>query len=507
VMATEKGNGLPRGWARATIVDLIAPDGLFVDGDWVESKDQDPNGSVRLIQLADVGDGEYRNRSSRFLTSAKAKELGCTYLKADDAVIARMPDPLGRCCLFPGDAKPSVTVVDVCIIRTGDLGANHRWLMYAVNSPRFRAEIASHQSGSTRKRISRSNLAKLHLPVPPLPEQYRIVAKIEELLTRLDAGVRALNAIKTQLKRYRQSVLKSAFEGKLTAEWREVHKGELEPASVLLERIKQERKKKLGNKYRESPPVDASELPELPEGWVWTTTGNVCSSVRDGTHDTPKYHREGIPLVTSKNLRDGVIDFSTTRNISLEDHEKIKIRSGVDPGDILFAMIGTVGNPVVVRTERLFSIKNVGLFKKDEKAFVPEFVKYWFDSPVFTKALQEKYVKGTTQKFVPLENLRMLPVALCSLSEQQQIVLEIERCFSVTDAIERAVQQSVTQSERLRQSILKRAFEGKLVPQDPSNEPAERLLERIKAERERMAEKGAKGRGIGKARRGAKLGN
>jgi type I restriction enzyme S subunit len=356
--------------------------------------------------------------------------------------------------------------------------------MYAVNSPHFRANVASLQSGSTRKRISRGNLATLELPVPPLPEQHRIVAKIEELLTRLDAGVNVLQAVRAQLKRYRQSVLKSAFEGKLTAEWRAAHKDKLEPASVLLERIKKERKKKLGNKYKESSPVDTSELPELPEGWVWTTTSNVCSSVRDGTHETPKYHREGIPLVTSKNLRDGLIDFGTTRNISLEDHDRIKVRSGVDPGDILFAMIGTVGNPVVVRTDRTFSIKNVGLFKKDEKAFVPEFVKYWFDSPLFLKVLQEKYLKGTTQKFVPLENLRALPVAFSCISEQEQIVLEVERSFSVADAIEKSVEQSLAQSDRLRQSILKRAFKGKLVPQDPNDEHAEKMLKRIRRERE-----------------------
>src|SRR5437016_728888 len=114
-MSQLNGWQLPTGWSAATVGDLIGFDGVFCDGDWVESKDQDPLGDVRLIQLADVGDGAYRNRSKRFLTAAKATELSCTFIEQGDLLVARMPDPLGRVCIFPGDAKPSVTVVDVCI--------------------------------------------------------------------------------------------------------------------------------------------------------------------------------------------------------------------------------------------------------------------------------------------------------------------------------------------------------------------------------------------------------
>src|SRR4030065_806912 len=118
----EQSDRLPEGWKLASIRDLIRNGGVFIDADWVESKDQDPNGDVRLVQLADVGDGFYRNRSNRYLTYQKAIELGCTFLKEGDVLIARMPEPLGRACIFPGDAKKSVTVVDVCIVRSGQSG-------------------------------------------------------------------------------------------------------------------------------------------------------------------------------------------------------------------------------------------------------------------------------------------------------------------------------------------------------------------------------------------------
>jgi type I restriction enzyme S subunit len=204
-------SALPGGWAEARLPDMIASAGVFTDGDWVESKDQDPNGDVRLIQLADVGDGKYRDRSVRFLTHQKAQELGCTYLTPGDALIARMPDPLGRACVFPGDSRASVTVVDVCIVRPGEGGVNPRWLVHAINAPQTRRAIASYQKGTTRKRVSRGNLALVPFPVPPLAEQERIAAAVEEKFSRLDAGLAAVERIRRNLRRIRSAVLMRAF--------------------------------------------------------------------------------------------------------------------------------------------------------------------------------------------------------------------------------------------------------------------------------------------------------
>jgi type I restriction enzyme S subunit len=152
-----------------TLAELLQ-DGLFTDGDWVESKDQDPAGGVRLIQLADIGDGVFRNRSARFLTSAKARELGCTFLEPGDVLVARMPEPLGRACIFPGVGQPAVTAVDVCILRPNPARVRADWLVKAINSPDFREAMQQFVRGTTRQRISRKNLGTLHLVVPSLPE-------------------------------------------------------------------------------------------------------------------------------------------------------------------------------------------------------------------------------------------------------------------------------------------------------------------------------------------------
>jgi type I restriction enzyme S subunit len=183
----------------------------FVDGDWVESKDQDPAGDVRLVQLADIGDGAYADRSSRFLTSAKARELRCTFLQPGDILVARMPDPLGRACIFPGDSKPSVTVVDVCIIRPNPERHDARWLMHCLNAPACRSQIARFATGTTRSRISRRNLGKIEISDLSLREQRRIA----EVLDRCEALRDKHRAALGKLDLLFASLQHSAFQGEL----------------------------------------------------------------------------------------------------------------------------------------------------------------------------------------------------------------------------------------------------------------------------------------------------
>ena len=163
-----------------TFSELLSDAEVFVDGDWVESKDQDQNGDVRLIQLADIGDGFYIDKSSRFLNSETAKRLKCTYLKEGDILVARMPDPLGRACIFPKSEMPCVTVVDVCIIRPNQNKVDNRWLMHTINSPIMRQRINEYVTGTTRQRISRGNFSKLKISVPPLAEQRRIASILDQ---------------------------------------------------------------------------------------------------------------------------------------------------------------------------------------------------------------------------------------------------------------------------------------------------------------------------------------
>jgi len=193
---------VPEGWTISTLPNVIGINGIITDGDWIESKDQDPNGDVRLIQLADIGDGRFINKSSRYLTSQKAKDLKCTYLHPGDILIARMPEPLGRACIFPGVEKPSISVVDVCIIHTGK-NVDRVWLTATINSQHFRGEIVSRSSGTTRTRISRKNLAQIKILLPQFEEQQKIAA----ILSSVDDAIQATQAVIDQTRRVKQGLL------------------------------------------------------------------------------------------------------------------------------------------------------------------------------------------------------------------------------------------------------------------------------------------------------------
>ncbi len=214
-------SGMPVGWANAILDDLIGFDGLFSDGDWVETKDQDPAGSIRLLQLADIGDGIFLDKSNRFVNEKRFEQLRCREVFEGDVLIARMPDPLGRACLAPKLKTRCITVVDVGIVRPGKSSMHPAWLMRTINAPSIRNTIDLQSSGTTRRRITRKKLGQLDLPVAPYKEQKRIADKLNAVLERVDACRERLDRIPAILKHFRQAVLASATSGRLTEDWRD----------------------------------------------------------------------------------------------------------------------------------------------------------------------------------------------------------------------------------------------------------------------------------------------
>ena len=334
------------------------------------------------------------------------------------------------------------------------------------------------KSGTTVESIEFKRLKNFSIPLPPLPEQHRIVAKIETLFTRLDAGVSALVTLKTQLKRYRQAVLKSAMEGKLTAKWREEHKGELEPASVLLERIKAERKKRLGEKYKELPPVDTEGLAELPDGWEWVRTGQLCECIVPN-RDKPKSFAGNIPWITLPDFTGKILlqNSATGQGLTLEEIRCNRARL-IPEGSVVMSCVGRFGISAVLGCDAVINQQlHAFLIPKGLSA------KYL----AYSIRTQEQYLNkistSTTIAYLNKKKCNSVPVPLPPTLEQHCIVIEIECYLSITDEVLVQIEDTIVRAERLRQSILKRAFEGKLVPQDPNDEPASRLLERIRKEK------------------------
>lgn len=284
-------------------------------------------------------------------------------------------------------------------------------------------------------------------------------------------------------KALKDKILQLAIQGRLVEQ--DIND---EPASVLLEKIAEEKerliKEKKKNKEKPFPEIKEEEKPfELPKGWEWVRFQEVLD-VRDGTHDTPKYIEQGIPLVTSKNLINGNISFQDVKYISLEDHQKISERSNVDEGDILFAMIGSIGNPVIVKKSIAFSIKNIALFKYYiNELIIPKYLYYYL---IFSQENMKHNSSGGVQSFVSLTFLRKYIFPLPPLSEQERIVAKVDELFAIIDELDNNKQDLLQNIADSRSKILQLAIQGKLVEQNEEDEPASVLLERIAEEKERL---------------------
>ena len=348
-------------------------------------------------------------------------------------------------------------------------------------------------TGTAQPQVTVQNASHLLVPLSPLPEQHRIVEKIEELFSELDNGVASLKKALEQLKTYRQAVLKWAFEGKLTEKWRNTHQDSLEDADTLLEQIKAERKrhyqqqledwkqalKEWENNGKETkkttkpqqpkdlPPLTKEELgnlPSLPNGWMWTNFCNVTYKIGDIDHKMPRDYPNGYPYLSTGNLQqDGIIDFENAKTISPEDFDRLSLKIQPQRGDIIFPRYGTIGRNFLVNFDKKFLVSySCAIIKNITKIMNEKFVFYYSLSPYIKKEIK-RYVKETTQANIGIASIESFVFPLCSELEQTQIVQEIESRLSVCDQLEATLTENLNKAEALRQSILKRAFEGKLV--------------------------------------------
>lgn len=395
---------MKEGWKRVTLGEVVLS---IEDGDWIESKDQSPNG-IRLIQTGNIGIGVFRNKSenARFISVDTFKRLHCNEIFAGDILVSRLPDPVGRACILPKLDCRAITAVDCSIIRLKKETIDSKYFIYYSLTNNYFNMIKSQCTGSTRLRITRKKLFDINIPLPPLTEQQRIVEFLDSTFAEIDA----LKAKAAEEVANAKAMFDAALREEMTPK----------------------------------------------EGWEEKTLGEICD-VRDGTHDSPKYVDEGYPLVTSKNLKGSHIDMSNVKYISEKDYYQINDRSKVNIGDILFAMIGTIGNATLVVDEPNYAIKNMALFKT-KTIEQGRFLKYLLDSSIVLDEMHEKS-KGTTQQFVSLGYLRSFKVHIPQDAQQHSIVTRLDSLRSLLTKLEQKYAKIAAECDALKQAILKETFE------------------------------------------------
>ncbi len=303
---------------------------------------------------------------------------------------------------------------------------------------------------------------------------------IEVQFTRLDAAVAGLKRLRTNLRRYRQSVLKAACEGRLVpteaalaqAEGRPYEDGAALLGRVLAERRRQweadnkpqqPKDKKWKDKYREPAAPDVSSLPDLPDGWSWATVEQVSNRIVDCLHSTPKFQDKGFMCVDTNCIKPGRIVVEKVRFVDEQTFHDRNRRMVPETGDVLFSREGALlGIAVTVRENLKFCLgQRMMIFRLDENIDSK-----YFEAVLNSLTFRQQYrhlITGTASPHLNISDIRISCIPLPPLAEQQRIVEEVERRLSLIDQHEHIIAASLKRAERLRQSILKRAFAGQLV--------------------------------------------
>lgn len=361
--------------------------------------------------------------------------------------------------------------------------------------------------GTTFKEISKTTLKDVSFPLAPTNEQRRIVAAIEQQFTRLDAGIVALQQAREKLKRYRAALLKAAVEGKLTEAWRADHP-DREPATILLERILKEQWARWESdqlakmqargitpkddawkkKYVEPAAPDTDKLPELPKGWCWATVGQI-SQIQGGIQKQPSRapRNNAFPYLRVANVFRGRLDLTNIEKMELFGDELEVLR--LEVGDLLIVEGNgsrtEIGRSALWKGEIQDCVHQNHIIRVRLCSVIPEYLDFYWNSPYGTERVTNVAASTTGLYTLSVSKIARLPVPLPSLAEQQEIVAEVERRLTIISELETTIESNLKRAERLRQVILREAFAGRLVPQDPNDEPATILLERIHDERKR----------------------
>ncbi|MBL9080595.1 MAG: restriction endonuclease subunit S [Planctomycetales bacterium] len=497
---------LGNGWAYATLGDVAT----LIGGSGFPEAIQNLSGNefpfFKVRHLALGSDTELLFDSEHTITKEHAKKLGAKLIPPGSIVFAKVGEAI-RLNRRRRIGKPSH--IDNNMMAAIPLpGVESRWLFRLLQTVNFYSLAQATTVPSVRK----SDITRLSFSLPPSAEQRRIADRIDELFTDLTAGTAALERVQKKLRRYRAAVLHAAVTGRLTAKWREEQrkrKTKIEPAEELLKRILTARReawedrtlakyaeqgkqppKGWKDRYRNPTTVKPGDLPQLPQGWCWATNDELVGTITSGSRDwTPFYGRGSGTFIMAQNVRMGRLERGFRQAVDPPVNDRDRIRSQVEKDDLLVTIVGANTGDVCRVSESLdehYVCQSVALMRP-VLSQTSSWLLTWFTSPSGAQAQFRKHIYGAGRPHLGFDHLQETVVALPPLEEQPAIAEAVQEKTSQIEALEAEIEHGLKRAGRLRQAILKAAFDGKLVPQDPADEPATVLLERIRSEREQAA--------------------
>lgn len=459
---------LPAGWSLATVEEVAAGGGV-TDGPFGSNLKTEhyTDSGPRVVRLQNIGDGVFRDEKA-YISAEHFDQLMKHSVQPGDVLVASLGELLPRACVAPESLGPAIVKADCIRVRSG-AAVVPSFLMWVLNAPQTRERVGDSIKGVGRPRINLRDLRALELPIPPLGEQERIVAAIEEAFSKLDAGEAGLHTVRQLLKRMRDAILAAAVTGRLVPQ-----DPTDTPATKLLADLGVEA-------------LDSPALGLLPESWAWASMGAV-TMIGGGIQKQPKRapDRNPTPFLRVANVRRGTLDLDDVHCIEVFDGELD--RYGLEHGDLL--VVEGNGSPDQIGRSAMWHgaidpcvHQNHLIRVRPSEMLLPEFLELYWNSPDASRRVQAVASSTSGLHTLSTGKLKVLPVAIPPLEEQARIISEVDRQVSFLNACEQGIGGGLACAGALRRSVLKAAFEGKLVPHDPSDEPASVLLERIRTER------------------------
>lgn len=478
---------LPKGWAISTVAELAAAEPRsIVDGPFgsaLKSNDYTSEG-VRVIRLSNLGSGVFESHDVAFVSHEKYDLLRAHDARPGDIVVAALGDPVGRACIVPEDIGTAIVKADCFRVRVSS-ELDKRFLLSALNSPQVREHFSEQARGVGRLRINLEILRSACLPLPPLAEQRRIVAKLDALTARTARARAELDRASLLSSPQRQSLLRAAVSGELTALWRTEH--ETESVTVLLERVKTPKQGRGGREATDKIIAGTAGISlndpgsPLPRGWAWVPLLRIA---KQETGHTPSRGRSDywdgeVPWI-------GIRDAGQHHGRQIQDTMQTITEAGLanssarllPAGTVCLSRTASVGY-VTMMARPMATSQDFATWTCTE-ALLPEYLMY---ALMAEGEDIRKFGMGSTHTTIYFPEIRALHIALPPLEEQREIIRVIKSALARADRLEAEAARARKLLDRLESALLAKAFQGELVSQDPNDEPASVLLERIRAER------------------------